>query len=196
MKVFGLKIETEKEIYPPREDTDLLAKNLKNEVENGDEVLDVGTGTGILALIAARSGKNATGIDINKNAVRLARLNAKKNEITNVNFLQSDLFENVGEKRFDLIVFNPPYLPSGNTKIQVKGSEQWDGGENGREIVRNFSEEVGKCLKGKSRVLLLISSIANLQEVEKLFRKRNFEVEIMDERKIPWEKLYVLEITK
>lgn len=196
MKVFGLEIRTREGVYSLREDTYLLAESLREEVKEEDEVLDVGTGTGILALIAARKGKNTTGTDINKKALRLAKINARENGITNVEFLQSDLFENIGEEKFNLIVLNPPYLPGKSLERGSRESDQWYGGENGRKVVKNFSKGVEKYLEGDGRILLLISSLTNLDETEKLFRERGFEVEVIDERKIRWEKLYVLRISR
>lgn len=98
------------DVYEPAEDSFLFAENLT--VEKGDSVLDLGTGCGILGIIAAQKASTVVASDINPYAVRCARENARLNRIRNrLLFVQSDLFNFLGQKRFDLVLFNAPYLP-------------------------------------------------------------------------------------
>ena len=127
MEFKGLKLLT-KDVYEPREDSFLLAEFV--EKESHGEVLDMGTGSGIQALLASRTAKAVTGVDIKKKAVKTAEINAKANGVKNVIFKQSDLFEHVSG-HFDVIIFNPPYLPE--KKGPDEDSVHWAGGENGRE---------------------------------------------------------------
>jgi release factor glutamine methyltransferase len=103
-----LRIGVAEGIYPPSEDTMLLARNV---VSRKGPFLEVGTGTGFVALQNARANppNRVLGVDINPNAVSCARENAKANGIRNAEFLVSDLFSNVKGK-FGTIAFNPPYL--------------------------------------------------------------------------------------
>ena len=100
----------------PRPDTETLvevaldiAVNL--ELEHG-QGLDLGTGTGAIALALASELPNWDwqGVDLSEDAVSLAKSNAMKNKVTNISFCQSNWFENVAEREFDLIVSNPPYI--------------------------------------------------------------------------------------
>ena len=189
MKIKGLKLDTNG-VYEPREDSLVLAEAVE-EIKSPVEVLDVGTGSGIQALIASKKAEHVTGVDIRKKAVKTAEMNAKRNNIENVIFKVSDLFENVSGS-FDLIIFNPPYLPE--KQGLHKDSEQWAGGGNGREVIKKFSLGVKDHLKERGRILMVISSLTGLKEVKKIFEEIGFSVNVIKEKKIPWEMLYVLEI--
>ena len=188
MKIKELELDIDG-VYEPREDSFLLA-NIVEEKSHGD-VLDIGTGSGIQALTASKTAKSVTGVDIRKKAVKTAEINAKRNNIKNVVFKQSNLFEDVSGK-FDLIIFNPPYLPE--KQGLYKDSEQWAGGETGREVIEKFSLEAKDHLKDNGKILMVISSLTGLEEVKKIFLKLDFSVNVIKEKKIPWEMLYVLEI--
>ena len=89
----------------------LLAEAVAGETLDGRRVLEVGTGTGFLALVAARGGAHAVGTDINPAAVRALKINALLNHLEDrVEARQGDLFAPVAGERFDLILFNPPYF--------------------------------------------------------------------------------------
>lgn len=87
----------------------VLAVEIERMHLRGRSVLDVGCGTGVLSLVAARAGAVVTAIDVNPDAVHTAVGNAAANGLT-VEVLQSDLFEGLPDRRFDLIVVNPPYF--------------------------------------------------------------------------------------
>jgi len=155
---YGLQILLHPQVYEPAEDTFLLAENLA--VKEGDIALDVGTGTGLIALLMARKARYVLGVDINPLAVELARKNARINGIKNVEFRVSDLFENVSG-RFDVITFNVPYLPG-------EPEEPIDlalvGGEGGREVLDRFIREVPRYLKPGGTVQMVQSSITGVKE--------------------------------
>lgn len=190
MEIHGLEIST-RDAYPPSEDTYLLMEVMENEIKGSDEVLEIGVGSGLLSLVASLSAERVTGVDIDKGAVEAARENAKKNGIDNVEFFESDLFEEV-DGNYDLVVFNPPYLPGKEDDKEREGHEQWYGGETGREIIERFVEKVDDYLTNRSKVLMVVSSSTGVEETEELFEAEGFEVEAKAEKKIPWERLYVL----
>ena len=103
----SIKIKVNCGVYPPSEDSYLLIECIDVGKE---KVLEIGTGTGIIALHAAKNGAVVTTVDKNQKAVKNARGNAEKNGI-NIDIKQSDLFSSV-DGMFDVIIFNPPYLPS------------------------------------------------------------------------------------
>lgn len=187
VNIKGLKLET-KGVYEPREDSLLLAEEVEKRAR--EEVLDMGTGSGIQALLASRKAERVTGVDISIEAVKTAEINAEANNVKNVKFAQSDLFGAVSGL-FDLVIFNAPYLPE---KPGMEGSEQWAGGENGRDLIQGFSEGLKSHLKPGGEALVVISSLTGLEEVIEIFRKKDFSARIVKEKKIPWEMLYVLEI--
>ncbi|MDK2913713.1 MAG: release factor glutamine methyltransferase [Thermococcaceae archaeon] len=169
----GLRIKLHPQVYEPAEDTFLLAQNLA--VKEGDLALDVGTGTGIIALLMARKARWVLGVDLNPIAVELARKNAELNNISNVEFRVSDLFENVSGE-FDVITFNAPYLPG-------EPEEPIDlalvGGERGREVLDRFIEEVPNYLKPGGVVQIVQSSITGVEETLKRLEKAGLRAEIM-----------------
>ncbi|MFH0818220.1 MAG: HemK2/MTQ2 family protein methyltransferase [Candidatus Micrarchaeota archaeon] len=150
-------------VYAPAEDSFMLAGQIKSL--EGD-LLDVGTGCGILAIIA--KGSKATGVDMNPNAVKNAKANAKKNK-SDAKFFVSDLFGNVSGK-FDFIAFNPPYLPtSEEERLPRPENLAYDGGESGRDLIDRFLEEFKEHLKDDGKLLMLLSSLSdNGETVEKL----------------------------
>ncbi|HDZ35981.1 MAG TPA: methyltransferase domain-containing protein [Thermococcus sp.] len=160
---YGIELKLHPQVYEPAEDTFLLAENLA--VRKGDTALDVGTGTGLIALLMARKASFVLGVDINPLAVELAGENALLNGIKNVEFRVSDLFERV-EGKFDVITFNAPYLPG-------EPEEPIDlalvGGEGGREVLDRFIREVPEYLKPGGTVQIVQSSITGVEEtLEKL----------------------------
>ena len=98
-------------VYEPAEDSFLFAENL--EVEKGAQVLDVGTGCGMLAILAAEKACSVVAVDLNPYALRCAKENSALNNVRDkMAFIQADLLTALNESaRFDLILFNAPYLP-------------------------------------------------------------------------------------
>lgn len=180
-----LELYVPENIYKPKEDTELLAENI--EIKENECVLDIGTGSGVLVLIAAKNASNVLGVDIDEEAVKIANKNAKSNGIRNVEFKKSDLFKNI-ESKFDVIIFNPPYLPVENE------NKIWSGGKTGRKIIEKFAKNVKNYLKRNGRIYLVISSLTGVENVKKLFKEKGFKVKEKASKKIFWEKLVVFEI--
>ena len=169
-------------MYEPREDSFLILKHIRDYVKKKDKVLDVGTGTGILAKEALKYAKEVVANDIDKKLInKLAKNNTSK-----LKFIQSDLFSNIKEK-FNLILFNPPYLPS--QKIKDK---KIDGGKNGTEIIERFLRQAKNYLKKNGKILLLCSSLN--KNINRLFKKYKYKAKKIDEKKMFFEKLYVYEL--
>ncbi len=175
-------------VYYPREDSILLAEFLGMQDINGKIVLDVGTGCGLLAAIAVKNGGMVSAIDIDKRAVKAAKKNFKLNKV-DIKCFKSDLFEKVSGK-FDLIVFNAPYLPE-----EIKaGNKSWAAGE-GLAVIKSFIEKSRKYLKKNGKNLLLVSSATGLEKIYDILAKNKCKFQIIAEKKIPWENLIVIEFT-
>lgn len=95
--------------------------------------LDLCTGAGVHAILAAGSVERAVGVDINRRAVNFARLNAMLNDAWNAVFLEGDLFSPVGGERFDLVLANPPFVPSPVYELAYR-----DGGPSGADVLRRI----------------------------------------------------------
>jgi release factor glutamine methyltransferase len=183
---YGLRIKLHPQVYEPAEDTFLLAENL--EVRPGEVALDMGTGTGLIALLMARKARFVLGVDINPIAVELARENARINSIGNVRFVQSDLFENVSGK-FDVITFNAPYLPG-------KPEEPIDlalvGGENGREVLDRFIDEVPNYIKPGGVVQIVQSSITGTEETLERLEELRLTAKVVAKRHVFFEDMVLI----
>ena len=151
-------------VYEPAEDSFLFAENLV--VGEGDFVLDMGTGCGILGVIAAEKAAKVVAADINPYAVRCAKENARLNGVSGkMFFVRGDLFAplRIGE-RFDLILFNAPYLPSESAEDESWLGCAWAGGVSGREVIDRFICEVSAYLKRDGRVFLMQSTLCGVCE--------------------------------
>jgi len=163
-------------IYEPAEDSFIILKHVK-DYSKDKKVLDLGTGSGILAREAKKYAKEVTASDINKEC-----------ELKDIEFIQSDLFENINE-RFDLIIFNPPYLPK-DEREDEESALSTTGGVKGYEVTEKFLKEVRDHLNPKGKILLLFSSLTDKEKVDALMEQNGFNFKILESRKIMFEVLY------
>ena len=137
----------EKNVYEPAEDTFLLTENLV--VSEHDVVLDMGTGCGILGVLAAKRARKVVAVDVNPHAVRCAETNARLNGVMEkMDIRRGDLFEPIkkGEK-FDVIIFNAPYLPSEAREQKTWIGRAWAGGPTGRRLIDRFISRAPSYLR-------------------------------------------------
>ncbi|MBP2202094.1 release factor glutamine methyltransferase [Methanococcus voltae] len=197
----GLKIKTHPKVYIPAEDSELLYKNLK-DVKN-KTVLDIGTGSGIQALSAFKNGaKYVLGVDINPYAVKTAYDNLKLNfdiKITdklNIRFIYGDLFNKISKskiKKFDVIVFNAPYLPtSEDEKLEKYLNYAFDGGLDGRLVLDKFIDELPNYLKKGGVVKILQSSLTDEKKTISKLKSVGIIAEKIDIEKYPFEELQLI----
>lgn len=176
------------EIYEPREDSYLLADQVKKHAFG--RVLDIGTGSGIQILYASKNKKVKTilGADISERAVESCKKYFKEK---NISFKVSNLFSNV-EGKFDTIIFNPPYLPE---DVRVKDITI-EGGKKGHEITERFIDNVNEYLKENGIILLLFSSLTNKSKVNEIIERNCLESREIAKKRIFFEELYVYLIKK
>ncbi|MGX1567219.1 HemK2/MTQ2 family protein methyltransferase [Streptomyces sp. NPDC055506] len=148
-------------VYAPQEDTELLAGALSDEpVPPGAEVLDVGTGTGALALAAARRGLRVTAVDVSRGAVWAARLNARLAGLP-LRIRHGNLFDPVRGESFDLILANPPYVPAPGGREPRGSARAWDAGGDGRLVVDRICREAPALLRPGGVLLLVQSALSD-----------------------------------
>jgi len=173
-------------VYEPAEDSFLFAENL--EVKTGGVVLDLGTGSGILAVLAARKAGSVVAVDVNPYAVRCAKSNTKLNRVEDkISFLQANLFSAFDAKaKFDVILFNAPYLPSEKGEDATWIGRSWAGGVSGREVIDRFIFEVPTYLKSNGRILLMQSTLTGVQETINGFSAVNLKATVKATQKLPF----------
>ena len=172
-------INTDDNVYIPAEDSYMLADNL--EITESQSVLEIGTGSGIVAMYASRLTDNITVTDINFDACELARKNFEANNIENIEILFGNLFEPVKNRKFDVILFNTPYLPTKEGEVLDDTlNYAFDGGLNGRKVIDLFLNEVGNHLNDGGIVQLIQSSLSGNDETLEKLDKLGFIAEIAE----------------
>ncbi|NOR85556.1 methyltransferase domain-containing protein [archaeon] len=190
----GIKIGFSKDVYEPDDDTFLIVDNLeKLNISKNNTVLEVGIGSGIVSLFLAKLAKTVTGVDINKHAVELSIQNAVLNNIKNVSFFESDLFDKIDDKsKFDLIIFNLPYVPTEEI-IDEPIAKAWDGGANGRKVTDRFLSEAINYITLNGKICVLDSSLSNYKKTILFLENNGFKTKIIAEKKLSFEMLYLIE---
>jgi len=191
--VHGMRCALTPEVFNPKLyfTTSFLLSSLHVGAE--DRVLDMGTGSGVLAVAAARRAKAVVAIDINPAAVRCASLNADKNGVSDrMSVLRGDLFSTLpGNDRFDVILFNPPYL-EGRIRKPIDLALY----DPGKRVVRRFFEEAGRHLTSSGYIQMVYSSIAGRCDLVKLAREAGFIQRVVAEKRVFLERFFVLELRK
>lgn len=180
-------------VYEPREDSHLAADVLADMDLEEKRVLDIGTGCGFLAVVAAAGGAEVTATDINQRALQAARQNAADNDLS-IETLKTNMFEGI-DGRYDLIVFNAPYIP-GSRDGRSTEELAWYGGDDGRELVDQFIADVEEYLEKDGEVLLVQSSVTGETETLDRFEEHGFDAEVRAEEKVAWERLIVVRAWK
>jgi release factor glutamine methyltransferase len=172
-------------VYEPAEDSFLFAENLS--IEGSRRIVDVGTGCGILAIVAAKNAEHVLAIDLNPYAIRCARQNAKLNKVIDkMDFVQGDLFGAVKTfGRFDLILFNAPYLPVENRHGSWLECS-WSGGESGREVIDRFIDQVPEHLNSSGRILLMQSSLSSVDKTLQRFGIKGLHARVVARQNLPF----------
>lgn len=140
----GMQIRAGTGVFSTSTDSELLAETVK--ISLSENFLEIGCGTGIVSIVLAKRAHSGVGTDINDLAIENSRYNAKRHNITNVEFFRSNVFESVRGK-FDVIACNPPY-----TKHEVSDDIDrmfWDPND---EMKRKFFKEIGNYLKNRGRI--------------------------------------------
>ena len=170
-------LNTDDNVYIPAEDSYLLAENL--EIKEGASVLEIGTGSGIVAMYASRLTDKITVTDINFDACELARKNFEDNHIENIEILFGNLFEPVKNRKFDVILFNTPYLPTEEDEvIDSNLNYAFDGGLNGRKVIDLFLNELPNHLNDGGIVQMIQSSFSDNDLTLQRFDELGFIAEI------------------
>ncbi|MFA4957679.1 MAG: HemK2/MTQ2 family protein methyltransferase [Candidatus Methanoperedens sp.] len=173
-------------VYEPCEDSFLLAQAALSIIQNSENILEVGCGSGIIsASIKNNTHARITGIDINPHAAKCTKENG-------IDAIRGDLLSCIKGK-FDIIIFNPPYLPT-NDKERTSDwiNVALDGGSDGREIINRFLEKASHHLVDNGRILMLVSSFTGIEEVKSRMISLGYYVEEISKERYNFEELLVI----
>jgi release factor glutamine methyltransferase len=183
-------------VYLPEEDSYLLISTIRKYLKSKDKIiLEMGVGSGIVSIYLSDYASKVYAVDIDKEAIEYAKKEIKKvssrreKPIKNIHLINSDLFSRVNkELRFDLIVFNPPYLPN---EKKIKNDLALNGGPEGNEVIIKFLVEAKDYLNMDGEILLLFSSFSKRNNILKKAKDLSYESKLLNKQIIFFEKLYV-----
>lgn len=180
---YGLTFDVNKKVLTPRMETELLVEQVLKVQKQYKKctILDVGTGSGAIAISVAKNcDAQVTAVDVSTQALAVAESNAKKNGVK-VEFVHSNLFDNLKRKRkFDIIVSNPPYIPSTEIEKLDKNVRECDpilaldGGEDGLDFYRSIISKARDRLNAKGQIFFEVGK-GQAASVRRLLRENGFE---------------------
>ncbi len=166
-------------VFQPISDSWMLAGQLRQERLDGASVLDLCTGSGLLGVVAAIEGAHeVVVVDISRRALLSARANAALNGVRVV-ARRGDLFDAVVGRRFDVIVSNPPYVPSPRSDLPRHGrARAWEAGSSGRAFLDRICAEAPSYLNPGGSLLLVHSAVCGIDETLDRLRTGGLEADV------------------
>ena len=173
------------QVYPVHEDTRLLLGAALAEAKLSDRVLELGTGSGYIARHLAGKVTLVAATDVNPHACRAA-------VSSGVGVARADLTAGI-RGQFDLVLFNPPYLPTEpEERLDDWMEKALDGGKTGREVIARLLPDLPRVLVPGGRVLLVVSELTGVDEVIRLFGAAGWRAGIVREERAEGERLVVV----
>jgi release factor glutamine methyltransferase len=175
-------------VYRAQTDTEVLIRALvRSGRAAGSHVLDVGTGSGAVALAAWRAGAaSVTAVDLSRRSVLTARLNCLVNG-ARVAVHRGDLFGPVGERRFDVVVANPPYVPAPTALLpRHRVARCWDGGVDGRTVLDRICAAAAERLTPHGVLMLVHSGVCGAATTLTRLADAGLAGSVVDRVRIPF----------
>ena len=157
------------------------------------KVLEIGSGSGLLSMLCIRKKAQVTAIDIDDKAVENTRLNIETNfSEAKASVLQSDVFSNLPQQTFDVIIINPPYYFK---PVEVSGHYAWYCGENGEYFEKLFSG-LDNYIHKSSSIYMILEENSEIERIKSIASKYGFLFELVHKRQVKWEWNYIFAINK
>lgn len=173
---YGYTFVVNQDVLIPRPETEELVCLVKNNISGNERVLDIGTGSGAIAIVLAKeTNAVVTAVDISKKALKVAKENAKRLDVK-VDFVCSDLFENLGGQVFDIIVSNPPYISESEYENLEKNVKDFEpklalvANDNGFEIYERIISQAKNHLSENGQIFFEIG-FSQAEKIKKLLEK-------------------------
>lgn len=175
-------------VYRAEGDTQMLTDVMRRGgFALGHDVLDVGTGSGALAVAAGRAGAGSvTAVDLSRRSVAITWLNGRLHG-TRVSVHRGDLFAPVAGRRFGLVVANPPYVPAETAALpRYRKARCWDAGEDGRALLDRICAGVGGVLAEDGHVLLVHSAVCGTDRTLEALERAGLVPQVLSRATVPF----------
>lgn len=156
--------------------------------------LEIGSGSGLISLLALQKKAIVTCSDLNPLAVECTRINVQENfgkVSQNFKIYESDVFESIPKSHFDTIVINPPYFFS---EVRSAGQLAWNCGKNGEYFIKLFSE-LNNYITDTSQVYMILADNCEIGQIIGIAKEYKFNLALVEQKKIKWEMNYIFRIS-
>jgi release factor glutamine methyltransferase len=189
----GINLEIPPEVFHPGffTSTKILLHYIKRKNFKGNSVLELGAGSGLISMFAAKKGANVTATDINPVAVNFLKTNAERNKV-DLTIIHSDIFQSIPVCLFDTIIINPPYYkkqPCSNADYA------WYCGENG-EYFQKLFQHLKRYIYEKTEVLMVLCDGCDLGMIKNFAYENSFRLECTFQQNSVIEKNYIFKIVQ
>ena len=187
----GIILSIPKQVFHPGffSSTKLLLRYIRQLPLDQKSFLELGAGSGLISMVAAKLGALVTASDINPVAVEFLKKNRLRNE-TRIQIIHSDLFDNIPSQKFDIIAINPPYYKK---HPRSEADYAWFCGENGEYFERLFNG-LGSYMHLQSRVLLILCDGCDLKMIQDMAHNHGFHLECVYKKQSLIEKNFIFKI--
>jgi HemK-related putative methylase len=190
-RIFGVPIVVTPSVFNPKllRTGEFFASRIDGSIVGRDSrVLDMGTGSGVCAVFAAKYARQVVAVDINAAAVNCARLNAVLNRVDHkIDLRHGDLFETVPEERFDLILFNPPF-------VLGMPRDDRDRAWRASDVAGRFAAGLRGHLNPGGCALVLLSTYGDGDAFLREFHEQDFSVSVLARRRFINERLTIFRL--
>ena len=187
----GIHLEVPPQVFHPGFffSTKLLLRYISKEHLSQKSLLELGAGSGLLSIYAAKKGANVVATDINPISVECIRANAKENTV-DIRTIQSDVFHNISQQQFDFILVNPPYYKKNPSSLS---DYAWYCGEQG-EYFQKLFQNLGSYIHEGSKVLMVLCDGCDLEMIKTMALKKNFNLKCVHKKEAIIETNYIFRI--